>query len=420
MSYAPPHPRDPIGWCWAIATLFGALIVIRINIPSQPLFDEVHYLPAARALIDGAEALNREHPPLGKELIAAGMAMLGDAPLGWRLFPALAGVATLFASCRALWFASFSHVATIAFGVLLGSGFILFIQSRIAMLDIFMACFCAIAAWQFAAAIREPERGRIRLALAGTALGLAAASKWNALPLLPLPGLAFLAARIHATGWRAAWSSRGAPVPGISLAEAALWLGLVPFLAYWLTFWPVTGGLDLGAFIARQQEMIALHQSVLELHPYQSTWPDWVLNVRAIWYLYEPVDGAQRGVMLIGNPLTMLLGLGALGWCAWAAIKHRRVDCLSVVVIYLASLGAWFVADKPVQFYYHYFVPSIALLAALALLVDELWRDGWRRIAMFIPAASIAIFAWFYPILSAAPLGGPQAFTTWMWLDSWR
>ena len=33
---------------------------------------------------------------------------------------------------------------------------------------------------------------------------------------------------------------------------------------------------------------------------------------------------------------------------------------------------------------------------------------------------AIMLFVYFYPILSAAPLSGPQAFNRWMWFDSWR
>ena len=424
MSYAPAHSRDPIGWCWSLAIAFLILCAIRLTIPASPYFDEVHYLPAARALLDGASYPNREHPLMGKEIIAAGIALFGDRALGWRMFPALAGALTLFAGMRALWFASGLRIATIAYGLLLASGFTLFVQSRIAMLDIFMAAFLAIAAWQFAGAVREPETGRRRLILTGIALGFAAASKWNAIPLLPLPGLAFLVARMHADGWRGLWSRRGAPVPGITLPEAFLWLGVLPLAAYWLTFLPAylvsDGGIEQTGIFALQREMIALHASVLDPHPYQSSWPDWVLNVRAIWYLYEPVNGVQRGILLIGNPVTMLLGIGAIGWCLWVAIVYRRMDAAGVAAIYFASLALWFVADKPVQFYYHYFVPSLALLAALALVIAELWRDGWRWIAGLVVASSVAIFVWFYPILSAAPLIGPGSFATWMWLDSWR
>ncbi|RYF68831.1 MAG: DUF11 domain-containing protein, partial [Cytophagaceae bacterium] len=85
--------------------------------------------------------------------------------------------------------------------------------------------------------------------------------------------------------------------------------------------------------------MLRMQESVIKPHPYQSTWTDWIIDRRAIWYLYEPADGAQRGVLLIGNPLTMLLGLPAMLWCAWAAWAHKRVDALAVALIYAASLG---------------------------------------------------------------------------------
>jgi len=424
MSDFPANTRDPIGWCWAVSAAFLGLVFVRLTIPSAPYFDEVHYLPAARALLGMSSYPNQEHPLVGKELLAAGIAALGDRPLGWRIMPALFGTAALFAAMRALWFASGSRYATIAYGLLLASGFQLFVHARIAMLDVFMVASCAIATWQFAGAIRQPGRARWRLALAGVAIGFAMASKWNAIPLAVLPGLAFLAVRLHAAGWRFVLTSKGAPVPGITLAEAALWLGLVPLATYWLTFapayWFVGPQLDQLGFIGFQKHMLELQESVREPHPYQSTWGDWILNIRAIWYLYEPVDGAQRGVLLIGNPLTMLLGLPALLWCVWATVRERRMEAAGAVTIYAASLGLWLVAAKPVQFYYHYFLPSMALLAALALALDRLRATRWRWASWLVPAASLAIFAWFYPILSAAPLDGEQAFARWMWLESWR
>jgi len=57
------------------------------------------------------------------------------------------------------------------------------------------------------------------------------------------------------------------------------------------------------------------------------------------------------------------------------------------------------------------------------LALDEAWRRGraWRGASLAMITASFALFAWFWPILSAAPLaGGRSAFVEWMWLDSWR
>jgi dolichyl-phosphate-mannose-protein mannosyltransferase len=418
------QPRDPLGWTTTIALAFLGLCLVRLTIPTKPYFDEVHYLPAARAFLNLSHLANPEHPPLGKELIALGIALFGDRPFGWRLVPALMSALGLFAAMRALWFATLSRFAVIAFGMLLATTFPLFVHARIAMLDGIMVSFTLVAAWMFAGAFRENETARWRFAVAGAAIGCAMATKWNAVPLAALPGLVFVMIRARSAGWGFLTATRGAPVGGMSVIEAGVWLGALPLAVYALSFAPYaflaqdaigpTGLIDL------HRRMLTLQAQVVSPHPYQSVWYEWVTNWRAIWYLYEPADGAQRGVMLIGNPLTVLLGLPAVAWCAWAGIAQRRWDALAVSVLYATSLGMWIVAAKPVQFYYHYLLPSVFLIAALALALDALWRRGWRWIPVLVVASSLGMFVFFWPILTAAPLDGPDAFLRWTWLDSWR
>ncbi len=422
---------DPWVWSLALPLIFGVVAAIRLTVPSGPFFDEIHYLPAARELLgllgDGGEYLNREHPLLGKELIALGIYAFGDNPLGWRIMSLMAGIVTLAASMRAIWHASHDRFATLAYGALLATGFHLFIFARIAMLDIFMAAFLALAAWQFAAAIRQPERGRWRLAATGAAIGCALAAKWNAVPLALVPGLAFFAARLSAGRRRLITSTRGMPVPGVSLAEAFVWLGLVPLLVYALTYLPgywLTGEfapspLAEQGLIGLHREILDLQQQVVEPHTYQSTWTQWVLNTRAIWFLYEVTDGAQRGVILIGNPFTMIAGLFALAWCLITGLAHKHWAKLGVVIGYCVSLGLWLIAPKPVQFYYHYFVPHFFLLGALALMLGDMHRSGLRWLSYAILAVSAALFGYFYPVLSAAALEGELSFIKWMWLFGW-
>ena len=429
MSQAPEHPRDPIAWQASLALGFLALCFVRLTIPSTPFFDEVHYLPAARALIELSQPLNPEHPPLGKELIALGIALLGDGPLGWRIMPALFGTLGLFAAMRALWFASQSRFASLAGGWLIATGFLLFVQSRIAMLDVFMASFILVALWALAGAARENETGRRRLAVAGVCLGFAMAAKWNAVPLAMLPGLAFVAVRIGEAGWRVVTTHRGAPVAGITTWEAFLWLGVVPLAAYAATYLPglffAQGAYNLAPFAA--SGIVGIHRHMLELqtqvvtpHTYQSTWYQWAGNWRAIWYLYEPIDDAQRGVLLIGNPLTMPLGLAAVGWAAWTGLFREHRAALAVFVLYAVALGTWIVAAKPVQFYYHYLLPGTFLLAALALALDEFWRRGNRWLPLAVLGGSAGFFAYFFPIMTAAPLADEMSFLDYAWLESWR
>ncbi|MDR2857572.1 MAG: phospholipid carrier-dependent glycosyltransferase [Novosphingobium sp.] len=427
MEAAPRRETDPLAWTAGFALLFLALVWHRLGIPSQIYFDEVHYVPAARKLLQMVPA-NTEHPMLGKEIIAAAIALLGDRPLAWRVPPALFGAFGLFAFGRLMWWASLRRFATLAGMFLVATSFAWFIQSRIAMLDIFMAAFGMIALWQFAAALRLPaRRARRRLALCGLCLGLALGAKWNIAPAAMLPSLTFLALRCNDHRLRAFTRSDTRPIPGIPLLEAAFWLGLMPLIVYWLTYLPAffypQNPVSPWDIVGHHRAMLELQDSVKKLHPYRSVWYEWVGNWRAIWYLYKAVDGAQRGVLLIGNPFTMLAGLPALAWCCWAGIRHRRADALAFALLYLVTLGMWLVSTKPIQFYYHYLLPGSFLMACLALALDEIWKKGgkWQWLPALSLAAAGAMFVWFYPIISSAGLHeGRASYVHWMWLHSWR
>ena len=127
----------------------------------------------------------------------------------------------------------------------------------------------------------------------------------RAMVWIGMVGLAVLC--IAQRGKRFVFSAKGPPLPGISLAEAAVWLGLVPLLVYFATFWPAfhyaTRPVDPWGIVQYQGYMVQLQDSVVKKHNYMSHWWQWVLDIRSVWYLYENVDGTQRGVVLIGNPV---------------------------------------------------------------------------------------------------------------------
>lgn len=420
-------------WCVLFTLGFFGMVLIRLGIPSKPMFDEIHYLPAARNLLALSTAINREHPMLGKEILALGMWLIGDNPWGWRLPSAIMGAVGLFAAMRAVWLASRSVATTVLFGLLMATNFSWFIQSRIAMLDMAMAMSMAVGMWQAVAAWVNPERGRLHLALSGLFLGLSLAGKWTGAPLLALPGLCFAWLRWQALGSKTFkakaarfLTARGiGPVPQVSLLEAALWLGLLPVLVYLATFTPyyfyeVRKLSTLGDLFALQLKMVALQDSVVKPHTYMSQWWQWVLNIRPIWYLYENVDGAQRGVLLLGNPFTMLAALPALLWCAWLGFTRKDAVKLAVFVLYVVSVIYWAVNGKPVQFYYHYLLAAVFAMAAIALVVGEWWDKNRRWPALVVGGGAVLFFVWFFPILSAGALPGKKAYLTYTWLYTWR
>jgi dolichyl-phosphate-mannose--protein O-mannosyl transferase len=75
-------------------------LLVGVTTPEKFYFDEAHYVPAARAMLEPvlpSLLLNPMHPPLAKELMAVSIRVFGDVPLGWRypsmLFGSLATVA---------------------------------------------------------------------------------------------------------------------------------------------------------------------------------------------------------------------------------------------------------------------------------------------------------------------------------------
>ena len=71
-------------------------MLVGITTPEKFYFDEVHYVPAARQMLEPVmpqPMLNPMHPPLAKQLIALSIHSFGDGPLGWRYPAVLFGVA---------------------------------------------------------------------------------------------------------------------------------------------------------------------------------------------------------------------------------------------------------------------------------------------------------------------------------------
>ena len=418
-----PESRDPWGWMILITAVFGLVAFFGIADVAIPIFDEVHYLPAARSWMEGEILQNPEHPVLGKQLIALSMTWLGDNPLGWRAGSIAATCLTLWATMRMTWLASRSRFAALAAGLFAGSNFLLLVQARIAMLDGYMLAFLMLGCWSLVAA-GQGRRVRARVILAGLLFGLALAVKWNPAPVIAFAGLCIFIGNLRArlTGARR-------PLGTMSIAEAFAWLGVLPVAVYLATFFPI-GWLDnppsrFTGIIDWQLYMLELQESVVKTHTYMSVWWQWVLDWRPIWYFYEEYEGAWRGMLFLGNPLQMWAGLVALGACGWLGLAKGRMDCLMVLGAWAAALAMWVAAPKPVQFYYHYLICAQFIAVALALALDTvIWRGMFARLARgwaaaFV-AANLVLFAYFVPILTTQPLPKKTSFADYAWLTNWR
>ena len=392
---------------WPVALILGLVAGLlfgwRLGDPAQLMFDEVYYVPAGRDTFGLVGPSNEEHPLLAKWLIGLSIALFGDTPAGWRALAVLAGSGTVLALFAIVYRLLRDTRAAATAALLATLNQMLFVQARIAMLEVFAGFFLfasmALLLWG------QGRPGRRWLVAAGASFGLAVGAKWSVLPLLPLPGL------IALLGWRARW------------LEAGLSFGSAAALAYLATFLPAllytTDALKLDTVLGWQAHMFELQTRPLARHTYQSTPWQWPLMTRPIWYLYEPVRGVQRGVFLVGNPAVMWGGLVAVLACLWSGLRERKPVLVGVAAAWAYAFGIWLVIPKKIGFFYYYYIPGLILPLALAVA----FHHGYRSKDRWLPAAflglSFALFAWFYPILSALPLPNDRAFERWMWLSTW-
>lgn len=379
--------------------ILGILIIIpfwsmtwyHISFPNSYNFDEFHYIPAAKAFLNHGPVLNTEHPPLAKMIIAQGISYLGDNPKGWRVMSQLSGVLTLagiylwslqiFNSRRTAFFAS----------ILTASNQMLFVQSRIAMLDTFMAAFLVWAALTFSYWWRHRDKNWVLL-LSSFFFGLATACKWFSIMPLGVVGLLLFIAFLKDKK--------------LNLVTV-IGFFLISFLTYAMTFYP-------NSFLEAQIVMWKSQQQVSASHPYASSWWTWPLQIRPIWYWYEPISGSEliRAVLLIGNPLIIWGGFVALFYCGWQAIAKHSSVAKEVVLAYLICLLSWIIIPRKITFFYYYYPAALMLSLVLAKALEE---TRWRWI---FAIASVALFIFFYPVLSATPIK-PSDLSSWTWFSSW-
>lgn len=355
------------GWRLPALIFLAATAVRFIRLGSPPTIvplDETYYAPNSYGYMchgadmafadntlphtcDKLEPTFVVHPPVAKLIMSLGIRLFGYDAFGWRSMAALFGslsVLVIYLIGRRLWESRWLAAAA---AVLLGVEGLQFVQSRLAMLDIFLSFFILLGIWLMledrkrASGWRGPRWWRLG---SGVAFGLAVASKWSGAFLLPVVfavGLAWEVVRLRPSTRRpetdAGIPESAEPLeipappeagpltqrrrPGDSLAFQLFALGatfaLIPVLVYAASYTPwflstkryvpplchntvtVAGesrsvpkaGADL--WLCNQKEMFNYHKNLRAtddkgkpIHPYMSrawSWP-WISRPAAHYY----------------------------------------------------------------------------------------------------------------------------------------
>lgn len=397
-------------------------------------FDEIYHARTAYEQLQRMEQYENTHPPLGKLFIAAGIALFGMNPFGWRIAGTLFGAAMLpvmylfgkkmfggrfFAFCAAY---------------LILMDFMHFTLSRIAVIDVYGTFFIILMFYFMydfymkGSETVDPAKSLLPLFLCGLCFGLGAACKW--ISLYAGVGLAFLISLQINRHYRETLHSikkldylRLYLLPVISFC--LLFFMVIPSALYLLSYIPfvLIKGQNYGLIdiLKNQRDMFDYHSQLKATHPFSSPWWSWPLNLRPIW-LYTGSDlpaGQVSSIASFGNPAIWWAGIPAVLAAAGIAAVRRDRGMIVIFTGLACQYLPWALVPR-VAFIYHFFsVVPFMVLSQVYVIKAAMERWPWARYATYAYLCLAGVlFIVFYPLLSGLQL--PETYIERLrWLESW-
>jgi dolichyl-phosphate-mannose--protein O-mannosyl transferase len=460
----------------AVTVIAAGVRFVHLSYPDTRIFDEIYYSKSGciflgysneRCDIDSADEKywRREqndvgdwvHPPLGKWTIALGELAFGTESFGWRVSAAVTGTLTVAALALIVQLLFGSALWTFVGGLLLATENLHVVQSRTSMLDVFVA-FWVVVAFLFVVLDRRwierrtvaaesaapaPAFPRVlspflrpwRIA-AGVALGAAVATKWSGVTaIVGVIALSLLweVERRRRAGMpfgRAVWKSvqwESFPI--------VVWLLLVPVVVYLVSYvgWFEHFGWSLGGWAHLQGSMADYHEHLRwtdertgkPIHPYLSHAWQWILLVRPVLYFAKYGDDVRRVIYANGNPAIFWGALVAIPWIAFDWYRRRDWRAAFILIAIVSLYLPWFLVSRPQFFFYATPISPFFVLADVYFIreLSQMHVAGSRSrpylpVAVGFVVVSVALFVWFWPTLTGAPLSG-SAFQLRSWFPSW-
>lgn len=430
-------------------------------VPDQPsymngmYFDEVYHGRTAYEQLHNMEWYENTHPPLGKVFISWSIALFGMTPFGWRFAGTLAGVLmvpAMYFLCKLLFRKTpFAFLGTF----LMTFDFMHLAQTRLGTIDSYPVLFIIL---EFYFMMRYAYHSFYHekfwktlpsLFLSGLFMGLGMASKW--IGIYAAVGLAvlfftifgtrtkeYIAARRELAEEKTLSAERRAQCENITskYPKRALWT----ILCCVLFFVVIPLGIYIGSYYQflridaphhglkevwnYQLHMFNYHKGVFESHPFESSWWQWPLDIRNIWYYVSDSmpQGWVSSISALGNPAVWWTGLGCLIWCVVRAVQgygKRDKRIWWVVIGFAANFLPWVLVPR-VTFVYHYFASVPFIILATVLFFEDLYdKKTWAKpVIIGFMVLVVALYALFYPVLTGIPMTSFHA-SLLKWLPSW-
>jgi dolichyl-phosphate-mannose-protein mannosyltransferase len=377
-------------------------------------FDEIYHGRTAFEFVTRSAVYETTHPPLGKDILAIGVALFGMNPFGLRVMHALLGVGlivALFFLGRQISATRFGAYATMMLGFF---DFMPFVQSRYSSIDSTSVCLITLMLIFTFKYLRRQLQGALasetRWIIAAIVFffALAASVKWTA--LYGFVGVVCCVIIVNPAATRRDMWFRD--FGGTVLRWVVLFVLIAP-LVYYLTYIPYLRCQGVKQFFSKtavtlvlrnQKDMYNYHSKLTTGHPFASNWWSWPFNFKPLW-LYTGSHlrtGYRASIVTMGNPVIWLASLLALLLLLYRLRVDRKFTLLHLALTLFFALYLPWVLVRRATFIYHFFPATPLYYIMLATVLEPLWKMGrpGRKILYVLATLVLIVWLYYYPALS--------------------
>lgn len=396
----------------------------------QGYFDEVYHPRNAWEIAHGQFMYSHVHPLFGTTIMAFFMLLFGTTPFGWRFAGWLFGVLLVpvfYATLKRL----FTKTGYCALGTLyLCIEFMHLTTSRIGTLEPFSVFFILTMYYFMICYIQTNfydtpfTNQKILLFLCGLMMSFGFATKWTV--CYSAVGLAILFFVHLYMQIKKMQKIKAIPVDEVQndmqlqhLQEAALTYEkniaklilycvgvfiILPIVFYFVAYLPTPvwrDGYSIAHVIEQTKGIYNYHSTLTATHPYQSSWYEWLLDIRPVWY-YFGSDEYIHTIACFTHPLLTWLGLISILYTITAWISKKDNVAFIIMVGYLTALLPWVSFVKRCIFAYHFYPTSFFMLMSIIYFFEKLSKQdqAFRRFITIFTILCVLVFILYLPVIT--------------------
>ena len=398
---------------------------------NQAYFDEIYHVRNAWEIANKQYMYASVHPLLGTNIIALSIHLFGMHPFAWRLPGAIASVLMLPVLYGILKHLLKRDYLSLIGSFLLAADFMHITTARIATLEPFSILFILCSFYWMLKYCRSNFytlpmwKGILYLFLSGIFMGLSIATKWTG--CYAAIGLAIMLF----TNWIQRFleykkdketHQQFFKILLTTMLSCILFFIIIPIVIYCISYIPDKIFRNEPWTIAnvwkQAQQMYHYHVNLNATHPYQSTWFQWILDLRPMWYYVGIKGNVFHTISCFSNPLLTWIGLPAILFTTYRTLCKKDIVGWYIVVGYFSGLLPWIIYVQRIVFAYHFYPTSLFTIIAIVYCINLLNN---RKMSIVVPAylaAYLALFILFLPVITG--FGTSQQFARFLaWLPGW-